>query len=366
MKNRSIKFNIIINLFVSGIQAFIITILIFILSFGTLHILSKKLYVSFANAYNNDRTVDAILILVVFFIFICSACFIFIKKMNKITDYIEEISKTLNLVAKGNMNATIDIRRKDELGILASDVNKMAYNLNELMKKEREWEKQKNNLITNLSHDLRTPLTSILGFLELIEKGTNNDEKLNHYCNISLEKAEKLKSSIDQLFEFTKINNGDLKLNKVEIGVEALIQQVTMGFIPALEDNNMEYRIISKSKGLKINADPILLARAFENIIINSIKYASEGKYLDIIIDTENDSAIVKFVNYGEEIKQEDLANLFNRFYRVEKSCNKREGTGLGLAIVKTIIELHFGEINVKSSRKETQFEIKIPNLLIC
>lgn len=361
MKSRSIKYNIIINLFLSGVQAFIITMLIFILSFGILHILSEKLYVSFANAYNNDRTVGMILILVIFFIFVCSACFIFIKKMNKITDYIEEISATLNLVATGNMDVTIPIRRKDELGALASNVNKMTDDLNELMKQEREWENQKNNLITNLSHDLRTPLTSILGFLELIEKGTNNDEKLNHYCNIALEKAKNLKSSIDQLFEFTKINNGELKLNKTEISIEALIEQVIIGFIPVFEDNNMEYRIVSKSKGLKINADPILLARAFENIISNSIKYASEGKYLDIIIDKENDMAIVKFVNYGEEIKQEDLANLFNRFYRVEKSCDQREGTGLGLAIVKTVMELHLGEINVKSSKKKTQFEIKIP-----
>jgi len=325
------------------------------------HILSKNLYVGVANAYNNSREFMMICTFAIFFLFICLVCIIFIKKMNKITDYIEEISRTLNLVSTGNMDVTIAIRRKDELGLLASNVNKMAYNLNELIKKEREWESQKNNLITNLSHDLRTPLTSILGFLELIEKGTNNDDKLKHYCNISLEKAKKLKSSIDQLFEFTKINNADLKLNKTEIGIEELIEQVTMGFIPAFEDNKMEYRIISKSKGLKINADPILLVRAFENIISNSIKYASEGKYLDIIIEKENNKAIVKFVNYGEQIKQEDLTDLFNKFYRVEKSCDKREGTGLGLAIVKTVIELHYGEINVASSKEKTQFELKVP-----
>lgn len=361
MKSRSIKYNIIINFILSGVQAFVMTMLIFISSFGILHILSKSLYISFANAYNNSKEFMMICTLVIFFLFICLLCLIFIKKMNKITDYIEEISQTLNLVSTGNMNVTIPIRRKDELGTLASDVNKMSYNLNELIKKERQWENQKNNLITNLSHDLRTPLTSILGFLELIEKGINSDEKLKHYCNISLEKANKLKSSIDKLFEFTKINNVDLKLNKTEIIIEALIEQVTMGFIPEFEDNNMEYRIISKSKNLKINADPVLLVRAFENIISNSIKYASEGKYLDIIIDKENNKAIVKFVNHGEHIKQEDLANLFNKFYRVEKSCDKREGTGLGLAIVKTVMELHSGEINVTSSKEETAFEFKLP-----
>jgi signal transduction histidine kinase len=361
LKSKSIKYNIIINFFLSGVQAFVMTILIFILSFGVLHILSKNLYVSFANAYNNSREFMVICTLVLLFLFIGLLCLIFIKKMNRITDYIEEISHTLNLVSTGNMDVTIPIRRKDELGTLASDVNKMAYNLNELMKKERQWENQKNNLITNLSHDLRTPLTSILGFLELIEKGINNDEKLKHYCNISLEKANKLKSSIDKLFEFTKINNVDLKLNKTEIIIEALIEQVTMGFIPDFEDNNMEYRIISKSKNLKINADPVLLVRAFENIISNSIKYASEGKNLDIIIDKENDKAIVKFVNHGEQIKQEDLVNLFNKFYRVEKSCDKREGNGLGLAIVKTVMELHSGEINVTSSKEETEFKFKLP-----
>lgn len=361
MKSKSIKFNIIINFFLSGVQAFIATMFIFILGFAMLHILSKDLYVSFANSYNNRREVMMACTLAIFFLFICFMFLLFIRKMNKITDYIEEISKTLNLVSTGNMDVAISIKRKDELGMLASDVNRMAYNLNELIKKEREWESQKNNLITNLSHDLRTPLTSILGFLELIEKGTNNDEKLKHYCNISLEKAKKLKGSIDQLFEFTKINNAELKLNKTEIGIEALIEQVTMGFIPSFEDNNMEYRIKCKSKGLKIYADPILLVRAFENIINNSIKYASEGRYLDIIIEKENDKAIVKFVNYGEQINQEDLTNLFNRFYRIEKSCNKREGTGLGLAIVKRIIELHSGEINVTSSNEDTQFQLKLP-----
>ncbi|MDU1508229.1 sensor histidine kinase [Clostridium butyricum] len=361
MNSRSIKYNIIMNLFLSGVQGVIVTIVIFIAGLGLLHILSTKLYVSFANMYNNDREVEIILMLIIFLIFISSSCSIFIKKMNKITCYIEEISKTLNLVATGNMDVTISIKRNDELGILASNVNKMAYNINQLMKKERQWENQKNNLITNLSHDLRTPLTSILGFLDLIEKSTNDDKQINHYCNIALEKAKKLKYSIDQLFEFTKINNADLKLNKYEIGVEALIEQVTMGFIPELEDNNMEYKIISKSKGLKINADPILLGRAFENIISNSIKYANEGKYLNIIIDKESDSAIIKFINYGDEIKQEDLENLFNRFYRVEKSCSRKEGTGLGLAIVKTLVECHSGEISVTSSNEKTEFKIKVP-----
>ena len=254
--------------------------------------------------------------------------------MNKITDYIEEISQNLNVVSNGNMDINIPIRTKDELGTLALDVNKMAYSIKELMKKERQWEKQKNNLITNLSHDLRTPLTSVLGFLELIEKGNyKNDDELKHYCEVSLSKAKELKSSVDQLFEFTRISNGDVNLNKSNIYLYQLIEQATIGFIPSFESSGMEYRMFSKDAGLVINGDAILLVRAFENIISNAIKYGSEGKYLDINIEKENNMAVVSFVNYGDIIEEENLKNLFQRLYRVEKSFNKKEGTGLGLQL---------------------------------
>ncbi|WP_456237568.1 HAMP domain-containing sensor histidine kinase [Clostridium frigoriphilum] len=282
--------------------------------------------------------------------------------MNKTTDYIEEISHNLNIISKGNMDINIPIRTKTELGNLASNVNKMACSIKELMKKEKVWEKQKNNLITNLSHDLRTPLTSVIGFLELIEKGNykNNDE-LHHYCEVSLSKAKELKSSVEQLFEFTRISNGDINLNKSNIYLQQLIEQATIGFIPSFEEAGMEYKISSKDVGLTINGDAILLVRAFENIISNAIKYGSEGKYLDVNIEKENNMVVVRFVNYGDIIEEENLKNLFQRLYRVEKHCNKKEGTGLGLAIVKTIVELHNGNIEVASSKERTEFKIKLP-----
>jgi len=203
----------------------------------------------FVNAYNSNSSFMLGFIIGIFVIFILLMCLIFVKRMNKITDYIEEISQSLNIIADGNMDVNISIRTKDELGSLASNVNKMALSIKELMRKERQWEKQKSNLITNLSHDLRTPLTSILGFIGLIKKGNykNNDE-LQHYCEVSLSKAEELKNSVDQLFEFTKISNGDVILNNSNISLTQLISQATIGFIPSFEENSMEYRISSKEK----------------------------------------------------------------------------------------------------------------------
>ncbi|MCB2312638.1 HAMP domain-containing histidine kinase [Clostridium tagluense] len=362
MKNNSIKYNILINFFIATLMSIISTLVGVFLVIMWLHIFCPSLYMKFTNDYNTNSSVMLGFIIEIFVIFIVLMCLIFIKRMNRITDYIEEISQSLNIVANGNMNINIPIRNKNELGTLASAVNKMAYSIKELMKKERQWEKQKNNLITNLSHDLRTPLTSILGFLELIQNGNykNNDE-LYHYCEVSLSKAKELKSSVDQLFEFTKISNGDVNLNKSNIYLQQLIEQATIGFIPSFENSSMEYRISSKDAGLIINGDAILLVRAFENIIANAIKYGSEGKYLDINIEKENNMAVVSFVNYGDIIEEENLKNLFQRLYRVEKSCDKKEGTGLGLAIVKTIVELHNGGIEVKSSKGKTEFKIKLP-----
>lgn len=327
-----------------------------------LHIFQPSLYMKFVNAYNKNSLFMLEFTMGMFIVFIALMCFIFIKRMNKITDYIDEISKNVNIVANGNMDIDIPIRAKNELGLLASDVNKMAYSIKELMRKERQWEKQKNNLITNLSHDLRTPLTSVVGFLELIKKRKyKNDDELTHYCEVSLNKAKKLKGSVDKLFEFTKLSNGDIKLNTSNISLYQLIEQVAIGFIPAFESNGMEYRVFSKDTGLMINGDAILLARAFENIISNAIKYGSDGKYLDIHIEKEDNMAVVRFINYGDIIEEKNVNNLFQRLYRVEKSCDKKEGTGLGLAIVKTAVDLHKGDIYIMSSKEKTEFKIKLP-----
>ena len=280
----------------------------------------------------------------------------FSRKMNKIINYINEISLVLEEISTGNMEMNIPIKSNDELGKLASNVNKMSHDLNELMIKEREWDNERHNLIMNLSHDLRTPLTSILGFLNIIRDETKSNEHLNHYCEIVLNKADELKNLINQLFEFTKITNSDFKLNLREINLNEMIEQVLMSFIPELEDSKMEYRLISCNRSLTIKADPNLLMRVFENIITNTIKYASEGKYIDITIKDKDKSVCVIFTNYGPAINDEELKKIFDKYYRCKKTCDKKEGTGLGMSIVKAIMSLHGGKISVNSNEEKTEF----------
>lgn len=362
MKSKNLKINIIYDFIISGIESFVITFLLFSVFFGMVHICSYELYCKLSEAYNLHNNVMIIFLLSVFMVFIFCFLILFIRKMNKITSYIDEICINLEYVSQGNMKINIPVIRKDELGNLAEHVNKMAYDLNELMEKETAWDRQKNNLITNLSHDLRTPLTSIIGFLKLITEDSYNGENLKHYLSIILNKSLQLKKSIDQLFEFSKINNYDLKIDKQKICINELVKQMLVGFMPEFENNNMQYRINEMNGNAIIEADSHLLVRAFENIVTNSIKYAKEGKFLDIVIENKKDNAEIKFINYGEKIDEEDLDNIFDKYYRIEKSCRKKEGNGLGMAIVKTIVQLHNGEIEVFSNDKKTEFKIILPN----
>lgn len=325
------------------------------------HILNLSIYTKFIELYNTDTNFMIEVLVVNFIIFVSIMSFIFIKRMDRITDYIERISISVNKVTKGNMDVKIPIDSENELGSLAYDINEMIVSIKTFMKKEREWEKNKNNLITNVSHDLRTPLTSIIGFIELIKnRKFNDDAEFQHYCNVAFLKAEELKVSIDKLFEFTQISNNEIKLNKNMICINELVEQVTIGFIPMFQKSNMSYRISSNGSKINICIDANLMVRVFENIISNAIKYGSSGKFLDIKLKKENDKVIISFINYGDMIEKDDLKKLFDRLYRVEKKSNKKEGTGLGLAISKAIVEMHGGNITVNSSEEKTEFKIII------
>lgn len=303
-----------------------------------------------------------LMILIMFFL-LMSVFFIILTQRS--TNYLEVITHTLQTISSGNLEIKIPLKTNDELGELAKIINNMTIKLKSLLEKERSWEKGKSELITNISHDLRTPLTSILGYVELISKHKYQDEiKLQQYTEIIHEKCTQLNSLIDDLFQYSKLNSRELAINKINVNLVELIEQVMMGFIPTLEEHKMEYKITSDKAKVLIFADPILLARLFDNLIGNSIKYGKSGKYIDVELLEEATESIVKVTNYGEDIPDESMPHIFERFYRVEKSRSRENGgTGLGLAIVKSIVEIHNGKVNVESKDGKTVFEVRL-NLL--
>lgn len=267
------------------------------------------------------------------------------------------------IMSKGDLDRLIEVRSKGDIGKLAYNINSISKQLKERTVEERKAQKTKNDLITNVSHDLRTPLTSIIGYLEIIESDKYKDEvELRYYTDIAYQKAKSLNLLINDLFELTKMQNNVTNLQKSEINLVELLGQVVAYFSCQFKKVNMESRVNFSEDKLIISADSEKLVRAFENLLSNAIKYGKEGYYVDITTKFEENMAVIQIINYGQSIPEIDLPYIFDRFYRVEKSRNSNiGGSGLGLAITKNIIELHEGSIRAYSDINKTIFEIKLP-----
>ncbi|WP_217593010.1 cell wall metabolism sensor histidine kinase WalK [Cohnella sp. GbtcB17] len=280
---------------------------------------------------------------------------------DKLADYLERITEGLQAVAGGRLEYRIEMDRSyGDFARIAESINAMAEQLDRSIRDERHAEKTKNDLITGVSHDLRTPLTSILGFLEVIEQDRYKDEvELRHYVNIAYEKARSLKKLIDDLFEYTRIGGG-MPLVWTKLDLTDLLRQLAEEFVPILEKASMTCRLAAPEAPLVIEGDGNLLVRAFENLVSNAIAHGSGSPYVDIEIERRDDIALIRVINYGEPIPAMDLPFIFDRFYRGDRS-RASGGTGLGLAIVKSIAEVHGGRVQARSDRSRTAFEIALP-----
>jgi len=295
-----------------------------------------------------------------FFIFIL-ILFLFTHK--KVKHFIQ-ITNAIDLIAKEKSNEKLTIEAKNTLGETAKNMNIIIERLNNSVD-ERIAEQSKNELITNVSHDLRTPLTSIIGYLGVIEEDRYRDEvQLRYYVNIAYEKSKRLNLLINDLFELTRIGNGGVKINKNPINIVELLNQLIVQFRFQLENAHMEERLSFSEDKLIVLGDGDKLVRAFENLISNGITYGKHSKYIDIVTSKEDNTAVIKVINHGDPIPVLDLPHIFERFYRVEKSRSEETGgSGLGLAITKNIIQLHNGKIAAYSDEEKTTFEVKLPLL---
>ena len=276
--------------------------------------------------------------------------------------YISKISDAVQNISEGNLNTVIDVIGDDEFSGMAANLNRMAADIKQLMEKERESERTKNELITNVAHDLRTPLTSIIGYLELLSSGPAISlDMQKKYIDIAYVKAKRLEKLIEDLFGFTKMNYGKISMNVGKVDIVKLLGQLLEEFYPSFADKDLTYELKSNVPSQIITADGNLLARLFDNLINNAIKYGAEGKKVLIQVFAKDDIVTVSVTNYGYVIPAEELPLIFNKFYRVEQSrSSKTGGTGLGLAIAKNIVDMHGGTISVASDLNGTVFTVKL------
>lgn len=300
---------------------------------------------------------------------------IFFKLIDFTIEYIRKLRGSIQQVTSGNYGVQCEVEYDDELGSLAANINVLSKTLlakekeSEKLKEkeraaldiERNAERQKNELITNVAHDLRTPLTTIVGYLELIKDDTAlSKEDVHNYSGIAYEKSIRLQEMMDDLFEFTKLDNADIKLNKSMINLSGLIMQMTDEFYPSFKDCNITPIVDLPEENIYVQGDGQLLARVFDNLISNALKYGYHNTDLKIEVSGDEKYATVKVINHGDTIASEDIPLLFNKFYRTDSSRNsKTGGTGLGLAITKNIVDLHHGDISVTSDDQITTFIVK-------
>jgi len=286
----------------------------------------------------------------------------FMLLIENVISYINEMTKSVRRIAAGDFNEIVAVRGNDELAYIATSLNDMTEKLLVLMEKERDSERSKNELITNVAHDLRTPLTSIIGYMGyLTTKKDLKEEERDNYIQMVYSKAKRLEKLIEDLFSFTKLNHGKIAMKVGKVDIVMLTNQLLDDFYPSFEKEGLECELICKKSSIFINADGNLIARLFDNLINNAIKYGKEGKYIRIFIEDNDETVVVSVVNYGYVIPKEDINKLFNKFFRVEQSRSTNTGgTGLGLAIVKNIVDMHKGNIEVRSGLDGTEFIVTL------
>ena len=307
--------------------------------------------------------------MIVCFIFFFSVYFVFFTK--KIVDYFEQIDRGIEEFSEGNFDIEFEVRNEDELSNMARNLNRTTGEINRILAKERDEEKSRKEFITCIAHDLRTPLTSVIGYLQLVmakaHASRSNEElqiKNEEYVKIAYEKAIRLQGLIEELFSFTKTDSTELRLHLEEIDVVKLMEQLADECYPSLQEAGLALEFKTSAEVIKIEADGELMARAIANLLTNGIKYGKDGKkiIIDLYRENENSDLHIRIINYGRLIPEKDIDHIFDKFYRVEDSRSLQTGgAGLGLAITQNIVELHGGSVNVKSDLSGTVFEIVLP-----
>ena len=276
---------------------------------------------------------------------------------------LNHILDELHLIAEGQYDRRIPFRLSGDMGQVVNSINRLVDSTVNALEDERAIEKSKDELITNVSHDIRTPLTSILGYLGLIVNQPNVESAdAKRYAEIAYSKAEQMKLLVDDLFEYTttRPNGAPLRLN--DIPIVNFLEQVAADFELEAQKRNMAIEVLPNNRDIVLELDAEKMVRVINNLLSNAIKYGHEDSVITMEV-LKNDGVITIAVrNAGDPISKEVLEQLFARFYRAEASRSKETGgTGLGLAIAENIVQSHGGMMYAESENGQTSFYVCLP-----
>ncbi|MFL0197965.1 vancomycin resistance histidine kinase VanS [Clostridium sp. WILCCON 0269] len=275
------------------------------------------------------------------------------------TKYFDEVSDGMDRLAEESDD---EITLSPELDFMENKLNQLKNNLEKQKKAALDAEQRKNDLVVYLAHDIKTPLTSVIGYLSLLDEAPDMPpEQKAKYVGITLEKAYRLEQLIDEFFEITRFNLQTIVLNKEKINLPFMLQQMADEFYPMLTPQEKQVSV-NVPDGLTLWGDADKLARVFNNILKNAIAYSYENSIIDISAKQQDKNIVITFTNQGNPIPREKLETIFEKFFRLDTSRSTNTGgAGLGLAIAKEIVNAHGGNIFVQSNTEKTVFTVVLP-----
>jgi signal transduction histidine kinase len=281
-----------------------------------------------------------------------------------ITLPISRMQDAAQRIAKGDFSRKVNIKSKDELGQLAKSLNIMAAELQQRMENLRRMNRIRTDFVANVSHELKTPLTLIKGYIETLQdKAMNDKDKAHRFISIIKEHTNRLENIIEDLLSLSELELSKDCLSKTEFNLKKLVDEVTLSFGYTLDSKHHSLSVDLQGHDFRIKADRDKIEQVIVNLIDNAIKYTNQaGKINILLIEHQNDITLIVEDN-GIGIPKDDIDRVFERFYRVDKARSREQGgTGLGLGIAKHIILAHKGQISIESEINQgTKVFIKLP-----
>lgn len=279
--------------------------------------------------------------------------------------YFNEIDEGIDRLIQGDNR---EITMSPEMAPMERKLNVLRQTLEKRELEAKLAEERKNNLVMYLAHDIRTPLTSVIGYLSLLEEAPDMpEEQKAKYVHITLEKSNRLEQLINEFFEITRYNIQEIVLEKEKIDLYYMLLQMIEEFYPVLEEKGNK-AVLHSDENVTVSGDPVKLARVFNNILKNAVAYSYPHTQIDILVQEippSEESAgeiIIRFRNQGKTIPKEKLTAIFDKFYRMDEARNSDTGgAGLGLAIAKEIVTIHGGRIFAESEKGQITFQVELP-----
>ena len=282
------------------------------------------------------------------------------KLLKKVVNYVYELQ-----AATGKLfDKSVDyIELSPELSEIAININRLKQEAENNARLAQENEQRKNDLIMYLAHDLKTPLSSVIGYLTLLHDDEQqiSQELREKYLSISLDKAERLEDLINEFFEITRFNLSNITLQYKEIDLTRLLEQLIYEFAPMLREKGLQCDL-NAPETLMFRCDADKIQRVFDNLLRNAVIYSFNDTTITIAAEPHEKNVTIIFENCGNTIPREKLSQIFEQFYRLDAARSTSSGgAGLGLAIAKQIVELHKGTITAESTDEKIRFTVTLP-----